>query len=370
MKTGQARKGAQLFHLTTAYPFPDTRYIDIRKHVEAIMDPEQTVDDDRTFGLLYAIDPDDDPHDKSCWIKANPSLGHTFEMDWLENEYDQAKNSPLLWNEFQTFHLNRWGIGTGDQWMPTEKWIACGSEEPPDGYESTPAYIGVDTSGWDDLTVVCILHMLSPNSAYVQFQCWTTNNKYQSVSDQLKIRYDKGIDEDVLIRQNAATIDQGEVYDFIADYADKHDVRKIVMDHYKSQRLYQRLFDKFGEKKIGVSTSAASFVHPAMEEAARIILAGRMHHVKSEFITWQFSNTAVQKSKRTGYNYIDKQYGEEYKIDAIAAMLHAVKGMEEPEKQEADFVMAFLDPRTGKMVKIGKDSEPEEPENEQEDAES
>lgn len=62
---------------------------------------------ERIFPMIFKIDDDDDPDNRSCWIKANPGLGSHPTMSYLEGEYQKAKEDPAQMPSFLAKHLNR-----------------------------------------------------------------------------------------------------------------------------------------------------------------------------------------------------------------------------------------------------------------------
>jgi phage terminase large subunit-like protein len=51
-----------------------------------------SIEDDSFFAFICSLDEGDDPFkDESCWKKANPSLGHTFEESYLREQVTQAR---------------------------------------------------------------------------------------------------------------------------------------------------------------------------------------------------------------------------------------------------------------------------------------
>ncbi|RTE05498.1 terminase large subunit [Paenibacillus whitsoniae] len=62
---------------------------------------------ERLFPMIFRIDADDDPKDRSCWIKANPGLGSHPTMSYLEGEYQKALEDPAQMPSFLAKHLNR-----------------------------------------------------------------------------------------------------------------------------------------------------------------------------------------------------------------------------------------------------------------------
>ncbi|RED54788.1 terminase large subunit [Cohnella lupini] len=63
---------------------------------------------ERIFPMIFRIDDDDDPSDRTCWIKANPG-GDTARptMSYLEGEYQKALEDPAQMPSFLSKHLNR-----------------------------------------------------------------------------------------------------------------------------------------------------------------------------------------------------------------------------------------------------------------------
>lgn len=62
---------------------------------------------ERLFPMIFKIDDEDDPADRTCWIKANPSLGSHPTMSYLEGEYKKALEDPAQMPSFLAKHLNR-----------------------------------------------------------------------------------------------------------------------------------------------------------------------------------------------------------------------------------------------------------------------
>lgn len=62
---------------------------------------------ERIFPMIFRIDDDDDPADRSCWGKANPGIGSRPTMRYLEGEYQKAIEDPAQMPSFLSKHLNR-----------------------------------------------------------------------------------------------------------------------------------------------------------------------------------------------------------------------------------------------------------------------
>lgn len=63
---------------------------------------------ERLFPMIFRIDDDDNPSDRSCWIKANPGAREGRPtMGYLEGEYQKAVQDPAQMPSFLAKHLNR-----------------------------------------------------------------------------------------------------------------------------------------------------------------------------------------------------------------------------------------------------------------------
>ena len=56
---------------------------------------QKVFDDERLFAVIYGLDEGDDFKDPKMWGKANPNLGVSVSLDYLEAQVGQAIRSPL-----------------------------------------------------------------------------------------------------------------------------------------------------------------------------------------------------------------------------------------------------------------------------------
>ena len=62
---------------------------------------------ERLFPMIFRIDDEDKPEDRTCWIKGNPGLGSRPTMSYLEGEYQKALEDTDQMPSFLSKHLNR-----------------------------------------------------------------------------------------------------------------------------------------------------------------------------------------------------------------------------------------------------------------------
>lgn len=51
--------------------------------------------DDTFLPIIYGLDEGEDWEDEKNWYKANPSLGHTIQIEKIREHFQQAKQDPV-----------------------------------------------------------------------------------------------------------------------------------------------------------------------------------------------------------------------------------------------------------------------------------
>lgn len=106
----------------------------------------------RVFPMIFRIDDNDDPEDRSCWIKANPGIPEARPtMAYLEGEYQKAKDDPAQMPSFLAKHLNR-ATNAADAFFKDLNAInACTTDMAEADYYDKYAVGGVDLAETTDL---------------------------------------------------------------------------------------------------------------------------------------------------------------------------------------------------------------------------
>lgn len=81
--------------------------------------------DQQFFGQIYAIKPDQDPHNEKVWHQANPSLGskrhHPLKLSTFRADYETARNDPTQWPTWLQLRLGR-PRNAEDSWVDLDQW--------------------------------------------------------------------------------------------------------------------------------------------------------------------------------------------------------------------------------------------------------
>ncbi len=113
------------------------------------------IDDPTYFGIIFAIDDDDDPADERCWIKANPGLGEMVSIEDLRSQYRESKSLPQKLNDFIAKRLNRY-VDSKSGWIDSELWKSCFLPDkiPEDQLAGLACFAAFDLSKRGDFTAV------------------------------------------------------------------------------------------------------------------------------------------------------------------------------------------------------------------------
>jgi phage terminase large subunit-like protein len=113
------------------------------------------VEDDTYFGIIFAIDDDDDPSDESLWIKANPGLGEMVSIEDLRSQYRESKSLPQKMNDFIAKRLNRY-VDSKTGWIDGDFWRSCVGDATEAELVGQPCFVAIDLSKRGDFTAVSL----------------------------------------------------------------------------------------------------------------------------------------------------------------------------------------------------------------------
>jgi phage terminase large subunit-like protein len=114
--------------------------------------------DESFFSYICALDDGEDPLEyRSCWQKANPSLGVTFPPAYLEEQVRGAKGMPSKESIVRRLNFCEW-TDASNPWIDGDLWRACevGADDFPsdDELRSRPCFLALDLSSKRDLTAL------------------------------------------------------------------------------------------------------------------------------------------------------------------------------------------------------------------------
>ena len=348
-----SRKQPLMFTITTAGFNVDGACYQLAKTCKEVLDKKKT--DDSLFSMIYELDEDDDWKDAKGWIKANPSLGSSISLEYLQQQYTQAKNYGGAEEvNFKTKHCNQW-VRSSSSWVSDEIWKA-NDLGVVDWDGETTCYGGLDLASVSDF---CSLVLVSPRSD----GGYDTKRFYWLPEDAIEKRLYK--DESTIYMElrfaEEVFVTPGNVTDYdyirrcitgyyvengVVNFDDdclmkKYDLRSIAFDRYNSSQLIINLTND-GVEMSPMGQGYVSMSAP-MKEVYRLLLEGKLNHEGDPVLRWMAGNLEVTYDPAMNCKP-DKARSQD-KIDGITALICAVgEAMTETHDDELpeDYTIRFL----------------------------
>ena len=325
------------------------------------------VDDDEFFAYISALDQDDDPlTDRDCWVKANPSLGETIQMDYLESRVARAKAIPAKMNEMLRLNFCKW-TSAENAWVTIPIWEKCQEELEYKDYLGKECYGGLDLSSKKDLTALSLAFPTVYKDILVETEAggketvrkptfdvlswlWTPKDTLDERESVDKVPYSTWVDGGHLIAPAGLVIDYSFVAAKIVDLNEMFDLRHISFDPHKIDYLKEKLEDydagaavNFVEHSQGMwrAKSSGLWMPNSITELEDGILQERIRFKRNPVMTWN-AMSAVFHSDEHENRKFDKRKAGKSRIDGIVAAAMSIgAATASPEAQKEYQMLVF-----------------------------
>lgn len=317
--SGDARAQPLWFFLTTAGT--DRTSICWEVHQKALDILEGRKADPRFYPVVYGLPEDADWHDEANWYKANPSLGHTIDIEKVRDAYRKALETPMDEMQFRQLRLNQW-VKSSVRWMRMDKWDACEGEIDLDRLRGRPCYAGLDLSSTSDLTAFVLV--FPPDD---EGEPYIIVPYFWLPEEQMKIRvrrdhvmYDQWAGQGFIELTEGDVVHYGAVKQRILEICEMFDVQEIAVDRWNATMMIQELEDegltvvRFGQGFKDMS--------PPTKELMRLVLRQEIRHSGHPVLRWNIDNVFV-RTDPAGNQKIDKEKSTE-KVDGAVATVMAL----------------------------------------------
>lgn len=310
-----AREQPLLLAITTAGFNKQGVGYEQREYVTKILNG--VADDDTYFGIIYTLDEDDDPFDQDNWIKANPNLGRSKNIDDMQRLAKKAQEMPAARNNFLTKHLNVW-VNAETAWLDMAKWDKLAHIEDEE-LESLPCYIGLDLANKLDISAIIAAF---PDGKKLKFKCkfYLPENQIYNKSRNIGNMYQTWAEQGYLTLTDGDIIDHEVIEDDLREMLSQYDVKAIGFDPWGSTQLAIRL-EQDGAPMVEIPQTVKNFSESMKEVEAKVV-AGDLVRDKNPIMDWMASNIVVKLDKNE--NYFPNKDHVDNKIDGMVALFMAV----------------------------------------------
>ena len=273
------------------------------------------------YPVIYGLDDGDDWNDEANWYKANPSLGHTIQIDRVRDAYTEALQNPAEENVFRQLRLDQW-VGSTVAWIPEHIYDKGARPINPDALKGRDCYAGLDLSSTSDITAfVMVFPPRYDGDEYIVLpHFWLPRETLD-----LRVRRDH-VPYDVWEKQGLFHITEGNVVDYnfvrktINELGTQYHILEIGVDRWNATQLITDLEgDGFIMVPIGMGFKDMS---PAMKELYKLLLEGRINHGGNPVLRWMAGNVVAEIDAAENIKPSKKKATE--KIDGIVALIMAL----------------------------------------------
>lgn len=320
MTSTGARRQPLIIHTTTSdFERPS---ICNEKYDYACKVRDGIIDDPSFLPVIYEAQLTEDWTDPAIWAKANPNLGKSISLEYMQRECKRAQETPSYQNTFKRLHLN---IKTEQdvRWLSIEDWDACQSSAfDRDELREWPCFAGLDLASTADL---CALVLYFPALHAVLPFFWLPAETADLRLQRARVPYP------AWIRQGFITATEGNVADYDV-------IRRDIQTLATQFRIMELAYDRWGATQLitqlqgdGITTAPdglvpygqgfASMSAPS-KELERLILSKELRHDGNPVLRWNVSNVMIETDAAGNIKPSKRKSSE--KIDGVVAMAMAI----------------------------------------------
>ena len=312
--TGARAQPLELYITTAGY---DKLSICYEKYTYAKQVRDGKIEDNSFLPVIYEAEEADDWTSPETWAKANPNLGVSVSLEYIERECEKAKQNPAYENTFRRLHLNQW-TSQETRWLQMNHWRQCAyTLEPLD--DEMPVIGGLDLSAVADFTAWMLVQR-DEKGIRCRGHYFLPEEKAEEYARSDNIPIEKWKRDGWLTLIPGRRIEHSYIRARIAEDRNRLGVQSIGFDPWNMEQLRQDL-ESEDYQMVEVRQGYASLSGPS-KELERQILAHTLDHGNDPVLEWMAEN-AVAKIDENGNVRPVKGAGK-HKIDGIVALLNAI----------------------------------------------
>lgn len=317
--SGDARKQPLFFLITTAGTDRNSICWEVHQKADDIIKGRKI--DNTFYPVLYGASDNDNWGDEKVWYKANPSLGHTIDVEKIRAAYQSAKDNPAEENLFRQLRLNQW-VKQSLRWMPMDKWDDCAFPVNKEDLLGRVCYGGLDLSSSIDITAfVLVFPPIDKDDKYnILPYFWIPEDNIQKRVLKDHVPYDVWKQQGYLQTTEGNVVHYGYIENFIEELGTKYNIREIAFDRWGAVQMVQNL-EGMGFTVVPFGQGFKD-MSPPTKELMKLTLEQKLAHGGHPVLRWMMDNIFV-RTDPAGNIKPDKQKSTE-RIDGAVATIMAL----------------------------------------------
>jgi len=321
MQTGMgSRENPLLFIITTAgFNKESPCYKVERANAVAVLKGERT--QDNLFAIIYTLDEGDDWRDPNVWKKANPNLGSTPTVKYLQDQVQDAINKGTTTRvQVVTKNFNCW-LDTPKIWIPDDAIKAVMKPINLEDYAGRPCYLANDLAATSDITADAIFfppHNGQKSALFTTF--WLPEDTIEKRKDETSYR--EWVENGFIIKTPGNVADYGFIRKWINAKAETHRIGSVSYDPWNGYQLATELTGDGFELILCRQTYGNS--SEPLKWIEKTIIAGEIDIQENPALEWMFRNVVLDFDANDNIKLNKAKSAG--KIDGVSAFWMAVFG--------------------------------------------
>lgn len=346
---GDARLQPIWWIITTAGDDPDRVSIGWEQHDYAMKILAGEIIDPTWYVAIYGYD-GDDIYNEANWYLANPSLGHTIQIESLREAAARAKTKPAEERMFRWLRLNQWITTKLTTWLPIDLFDQTVGDWSPLEQCGKECYLGLDLSTTTDLS--SIAPIFPPQGTQldwrVMWEAWIPKDNMAERITRDHVPYDQWAAGEWVHPTEGNVIDYTAIHQRILELKELYKIVEVVADPAFATMLLQEL----EKDRLTVVTIPQTYVNltDPMNQIEVLLKETKLTHTSSPVARWAFGNTSIATNGQGLIKFVKEHKGKSVvrtkRIDPIAAW---ITGMCRARfySGNVDISAAILDPNWG-----------------------
>jgi phage terminase large subunit-like protein len=318
MEMGTAARDESLILYTTTADYDRESICNVKREY-ALKVRDGVVEDPKFLPCVYELPKDVDWHDKSLWVKSNPSLGETVTMEYLEREHSKACELMSVQNSFLRLHLNIL-TQSDEAWLDLSRWDEQERKYTADRLKGKRCFAGLDLASIKDF---CALVLFFPcqDGFYTLPYFWAPRDSAEKREKEDKVPY-TAWERAGLIELTAGEVtDYAVILERIKQLGEEYKIQEIAVDPHNAMTLMTAL-EAEGFEVVKFPQTYTNYTGPC-RELEKLITSQSFYHNGHKVLRWMASNVCLDQETTSDRVKPSRKRSTE-KIDGIVALLMAI----------------------------------------------
>lgn len=338
-----ARRQPLIIYTTTAGYQLDGPLMDYYEQGADVLDGAN--EDDRTFYYMAELDEEDvealakDKVNYKHFIKANPSLGVTIQLNDMIEEWETRKLIPKERSDFITKRLNVFVQSGNESFLSFEVIKRNSKAVDYDEFTGKSCVGSFDLSDSEDFTSACLeFPIIDTGEVVALSHSWIPETKV--ILDNEKIPYREYEELGLLTIVPGEYVKKEYIYDWFVEQGKKYSIELIAYDPAKAEWLVESL--QAHGFNMHVVRQGHLTLGPAVDDIKERFIDGNVIFNNNRLFRWYINNVKMVEDRNR--NKLPQKQGRYRKIDGFAAFLnaHTVVMKKFAKKQEANGTVSFI----------------------------